>query len=511
LEAAEASRESRARPMEAEPLALAMHGIRKEFPGVVALDNIEFELRKGEVHVLLGENGAGKSTLMKILSGAYHKDGGEILLDGVLTEIKNPRHAQTLGIAIIYQELNLVPHLSAAQNIFLGREPQRYPGLVDKKRMAHEATRLLEDLGEAFDPLLPVNRLGVAHQQMVEVAKALSMNAGILIMDEPTSALTETEIGNLFATIRRLQARGVSVVYISHRLQELFQIGDRVTVLRDGTYVGTYPIAETTPRQLVRLMADRDITDHFPKRKAPLGDEVLRVENLSTHDKLEAVSLTLHRGEVLGIAGLLGSGRTELARAIFGADPIAAGRISVRQERVNIPSPAAAIGRGIGFLTEDRKKQGLVLSLSVKHNIGLSNMDRLAPKAVINSARMKALARTFVDKLQIKTPSIEQKVVNLSGGNQQKVALAKWLARDVDILIFDEPTRGIDVGAKVDIYELMNELTARGVGIIMISSELPEILAMSDHILVMNQGRVAREFSPEEATQEKVLSVALGH
>ena len=497
--------------MEPGQPALEMRGVRKEFPGVVALDNVDFELRRGEVHVLLGENGAGKSTLMKILSGAYHKDDGEILLNGEQTEIRSPRHAQNLGIAIIYQEFNLVPQLSAVENIFLGREPCLQPGLVDKKRMADDARRLLDELGEAFDPLLPVKRLSVAHQQMVEVAKALSMNASILIMDEPTSALTENEIKNLFATIRQLQAKGVSVVYISHRLQELFQIGDRVTVLRDGTYVGTYPIAETTPRQLVRLMADRDLTDHFPKRKAPLGDELLRVESLSTRDKLDDVSFSLHRGEVLGIAGLLGSGRTELARAIFGADAIDAGQISIRQEPVRISSPAAAIRRGIGFLTEDRKEQGLVLSLSVKHNIGLSNMDSLAPNSVINARKLNALAQRFVDKLQIKTPSIAQKVVNLSGGNQQKVALAKWLARDVDVLIFDEPTRGIDVGAKVDIYELMNELTANGVGIIMISSELPEILGMSDRILVMSAGRVAREFGSGEATQEQVLGAALGH
>ena len=497
--------------MEPGQPALEMRGVRKEFPGVVALDNVDFELRRGEVHVLLGENGAGKSTLMKILSGAYHKDDGEILLNGEQTEIRSPRHAQNLGIAIIYQEFNLVPQLSAVENIFLGREPCLQPGLVDKKRMADDARRLLDELGEAFDPLLPVKRLSVAHQQMVEVAKALSMNASILIMDEPTSALTENEIKNLFATIRQLQAKGVSVVYISHRLQELFQIGDRVTVLRDGTYVGTYPIAETTPRQLVRLMADRDLTDHFPKCKAPLGDEVLRIENLSTRDKLDDVSFSLRRGEVLGIAGLLGSGRTELARAIFGADAIDAGQISIRQEPVRISSPAAAIRRGIGFLTEDRKEQGLVLSLSVKHNIGLSNMDSLAPNSVINARKLNALAQRFVDKLQIKTPSIAQKVVNLSGGNQQKVALAKWLARDVDVLIFDEPTRGIDVGAKVDIYELMNELTANGVGIIMISSELPEILGMSDRILVMSAGRVAREFGSGEATQEQVLGAALGH
>jgi ribose transport system ATP-binding protein len=497
--------------MEAGYPALAMRAVRKEFPGVVALDNVDFELRRGEVHVLLGENGAGKSTLMKILSGAYQKDDGEILLDGEQTEIRSPRHAQDLGIAIVYQEFNLVPQLSAAENIFLGREPCLPPGLVDKKRMADDARRLLDELGEAFDPLLPVKSLSVAHQQMVEVAKTLSMNATILIMDEPTSALTENEIENLFVTIRRLQAKGVSVVYISHRLQELFQIGDRVTVLRDGKYVGTYRIDETTPRQLVRLMADRDLTDHFPKRKAPLGDEVLRVESLSTRDKLDDVSFSLRRGEVLGIAGLLGSGRTELARAIFGADAIDAGQVSIRQEPVRISSPTAAIRRGIGFLTEDRKEQGLVLSLSLKHNIGLSNMDSLAPNAVINTRSLNALAQRFVDKLRIKTPSIAQKVVNLSGGNQQKVALAKWLARDVDVLIFDEPTRGIDVGAKVDIYELMNELAANGVGIIMISSELPEILGMSDRILVMSGGRVAREFSSGEATQEEVLGAALGH
>jgi ribose transport system ATP-binding protein len=488
--------------------ALQMERIRKTFPGVVALDEVSFELRQGEVHVLLGENGAGKSTLMKILSGAYQKTSGQIRLNGQPIEIKNPKHAQELGIGIIYQELNLIPQLSAAENIYLGREPMRY-GLINQRSLERAAAQLLSSLGVELDVRKPVNELSIAQQQMVEVAKAISLDARILIMDEPTSALTEKEIAELFARIRQLKATGVSVVYISHRLEELFEIGDRVTVLRDGRNVGTHAIQEISKAELIRLMVNRELTNQFPKAAAPRGEEILRVENLS-NQKLRDVSFTLHRGEILGIAGLLGSGRTELARAIFGLDKIDAGDIYLKGQRQRNNSPRRAINSGLGFLTEDRKTQGLVLGLSVKENICLPSVEKFSRLGIVNGNKEQQAARRFVNELRIKTPNLQQQVVNLSGGNQQKVVLGKWLCSAADLFIFDEPTRGIDVGSKAEIYQLMNQLTAAGVAIMMISSELPEILGMSDRILVMHQGRLAGAFEAAEATQEKLLQCALG-
>jgi len=490
-------------------LALKMRGIRKTFPGAVALDGVDLEVAAGEVHILLGENGAGKSTLMKILSGAYEKDAGEIFVDARKVEIKNPKHARELGISIIYQEFNLIPHLSAAENIFLGREPERLAGVIDQRKIIRAAAALLNELGISFDPRLPIRALSVAQQQMVEVAKALSVDAKILIMDEPTSALTKTEIQELFAAVRRLKEKSVAIIYISHRLEELFEIGDRVTILRDGKYIATHDIAEVSIAQLVRLMVNRELKEHFPKQRAPRGEELLRVEHVS-NAKLKSISLTLRRGEVLGIAGLLGAGRTELARALFGADSIDAGKIFIENREVNIKSPGRAIKHGIGFLTEDRKTQGLVLNLSMQSNVSLPNTEKLSRFGVMRVASEQKLAAKYVGDLRIKTSSIRQKVMYLSGGNQQKVVLSKWLAGDAEVFIFDEPTRGIDVGAKVEIYQLMNRLTAQGKAIIMISSELPEILGMSDRILVMHQGRLSGEFSAEEATQEKILSAALG-
>ena len=494
----------------ADTTVLEMRHIGKTFPGVVALDDVDFELRPGEVHILLGENGAGKSTLMKILSGAYQKTSGEIFLDGAEVEIKNPKHAQTLGISTIYQEFNLIPHLSVGENIFLGREPRLLPGVIDQRAIFQDATRALKDLGLILSPRMLVKELRVAEQQMVEVAKALSLDARILIMDEPTAALTEHEIKELFATIRTLKAKGVSIVYISHRMEELFEIGDRVTVLRDGRSVGTYDVRAMSKSELIRLMVNRELTDLFPKEKAAIGAEVLRVEALCTKGGLKNISFTLHKGEVLGIAGLLGAGRTELARAIFGLDNLTSGTIYVKGAPQRIGSPRAAINSGIGFLTEDRKSQGLVLPLSVKENLCLSSVDKFSSWGVMNANAEQQAADRYVKELRIKTPSLQQKVVFLSGGNQQKVVLSKWLCSEAEVFIFDEPTRGVDVGAKTEIYQLMNRLTAAGVAIIMISSELLEVLGMSDRVLVMREGQIAGEFSAEEATSERVLQCALG-
>lgn len=491
-------------------MILQMRNIKKTFPGVVALDNVNFDLRRGEVHILLGENGAGKSTLMKILSGAYQKTSGEIYLDGKKVEIKNPKHAQELGISIIYQEFNLVPHLTAAENIFLGREKEILPGIIDQKHLFEASQKLLDDLGVAINSRKLIKELGVAEQQMVEVAKALSLDAKILIMDEPTSALTEHEIAQLFSTIRNLKQKGVSIIYISHRMEELFEIGDRVTVLRDGKYIGTHNIQEISRDELIRMMVNRELKEQFPKQPAEPGEEILRVENLTRRGVLHNISFSLRRGEILGISGLLGSGRTELARAIFGVDKIDSGKIYINGQLKKVNSPRSAINLGIGYLTEDRKTQGLILILSVKENISLPNLDRISSFGVLDLSKEENTALKFIHELRIKTPGIHQKVMYLSGGNQQKVVLSKWLGCQTDILIFDEPTRGIDVGSKVEIYQLMNKLTAQGVGIIMISSELPEILGMSDRILVMHQGRIKGEFSTEEATQEKILKCALG-
>ena len=488
---------------------LRLRGIRKAYPGVVALDGVDFDLRAGEVHVLLGENGAGKSTFVRILSGATTRDSGEIEIDGRAIDIAGPRHAQDLGISAIYQEFNLVPQLSAGENIFLGREPSR-AGLIDRGRMMADASALLDGLGVRLDPRTPVRGLGVAQQQMVEVAKALSTQARVLIMDEPTSALTDSEIRELFAAMRRLTARGVGIIYISHRMEEIAEVGQRVTVFRDGRHVATVDAAGASVPALIKMMAGRELTEHFPRRRRAPGKELLRVEHLACGKRLRDVSLVLREGEVLGIAGLLGAGRTELARAIFGADRPDSGRVVIQGEEVHARSPADSIRRGVGFLPEDRKTQGLVLGLAVQSNLGLPSVHRLSRLGIIDAPALGAVARKWVDELRIKTPALAQLVGLLSGGNQQKVVLGKWLATSAHVLILDEPTRGIDVGARMEIYELMNKLTDSGVGILMISSDLPEILGMSDRVLVMREGRVQAELGASEATQERVLGAALG-
>jgi ribose transport system ATP-binding protein len=446
---------------------------------------------------------------MKVLSGAIRSDSGEIELDGQPVHIQGPAHAQALGIRIIYQEFNLVPQLSAAENIFLGREPTLGLGIVDRRRLEQESARRLEELGVRIDPSRPVAELGVAQQQMVEVAKALYGEARVLIMDEPTSALTKSEIDALFTTIQRLTAGGVAVIYISHRLEEVERIGNRVTVLRDGRHVATHTVGKVALGELIRLMANRELKEHFPKRRVARGEELLRVEGLRG-GILENVAFSVHRGEVVALAGLLGAGRTEVARAITGADPASADRVRIKGRDGRPKAPRDAIRRGVGFLPEDRKTQGLVLERSVQENVALPSTERLSPRGIVNRRAERALAGREVDDLHIKTPSLDQKVVLLSGGNQQKVVLGKWLGAEVDLLIMDEPTRGIDVAAKVEIYEEMNRLTAKGAGILMISSELPEVLGMSDRILVMRQGRIVAEMDAAGATQEQVLRAALG-
>ncbi len=497
--------------MSASAPVLRMSGICKRYPGVVALEDVAFDVRRGEVHILLGENGAGKSTLMKILAGAVRRDAGTIELDGRALTEPGPRAAQAAGVSIIYQEFNLIPHLTVAENILLGREPRtRLPGVIDQAAVFREGARRLAELGVDIDARATVASLGVAEQQMVEVAKALSIEAKVLVMDEPTSALSDQEIERLFAAIRSLKARGVGIVYISHRMDELYRIGDRVTVLRDGRLIGTCAIAETDLDALVRMMVGRDLTEKFPKEPVPPGEDALRVEGLARRGVLHDISFSLRRGEVVGLAGLMGSGRTELARAIFGADPIDAGSIRVNGRSETLNTPRAAIAAGVGFLTEDRKRQGLVLGLSVTENVCLPSVDRFSTAGCMHAAREAAEAERAIADLRIKTPGAGQRVVNLSGGNQQKVVLAKWLCRGADVLLFDEPTRGIDVGSKVEIYRLINRLAAEGKAILMISSELPEILGMSDRILVMCRGRIAGEFAAGTATQETLLQCALG-
>lgn len=493
------------------PPLLEMRGISKRYPGVVALDSVHLEILPGEVHALVGENGAGKSTLMKILAGAETRDAGAVLLDGRPTHVHRPQDAMALGINIIYQEFNLVPHLSAAENIYLGREPAaRIPGFIDFKKLYGDAQSIMNSLGVEVDVRTEVSRLSVAQQQMVEIAKATSRNSRVIAMDEPSATLTEHELQNLFELIRELKSRGVGVIYISHRLEEIFEICDRVTVLRDGHYIGTLVTAETGRDEIIRMMVGRELKESIPKRPVAPGEPILEVIGLTRRGIFEAISFTVRRGEIVGIGGLVGAGRTEVARAIFGADPIDAGEIRILGKTVRPRSPREAIGLGIGLVPEDRKSLGLILSMVVRENTTLANLDLLTILGFVNRKQEKEVAERYVRDLRVRTPTIEQEVKNLSGGNQQKVVLAKWLFTNSQVLIFDEPTRGIDVGAKIEIYELMNDLAARGAGMVMISSELPELLGMSDRILVMHEGRIAGELAREEATQEKVMHLATG-
>ncbi|HPO12976.1 MAG TPA: sugar ABC transporter ATP-binding protein [Candidatus Hydrogenedentes bacterium] len=490
---------------------LEMRDVTKRFPGVLALDKAHLKLRPGDVHCLLGENGAGKSTMMKILAGAQPADSGEILIDGTAVQILSPHHAQELGISMIYQEFNLSPYLSVAENIFLGREPRlgKSP-FIDWKRMYNDSREILKRIRVDLDVRRPVNELSVAQQQMVEIAKALSVKAKIIVMDEPSATLTEHELAALFDLIRTLRSDGIGLIYISHRLEEVFEIGDQVTVMRDGQHVATKPVSELNREEIIRMMVGRELTEEYPKEFFTRGEERLRVEGLGREGAFSDVSFSLYTGEIVSLTGLVGAGRTEVARAIFGADKITAGRIFLDGKPVEVRSPQDAIKYGIGLLTEDRKNQGLVLGMTVRENTTLASLKKLVKRLFINRKEERSVAEQYVRELQIKTPSVEQVVQNLSGGNQQKVVLAKWLFTQSRVLIFDEPTRGIDVGAKAEIFKLMNALIKKGVAILMISSELPEVLGMCDRVLVMHEGRLAGELTREEASQERIMRLATG-
>ena len=494
-----------------DELLLVMEGIEKSFPGVHALDQCRFELRRGEVHALVGENGAGKSTLMKLLTGEYSKDAGHIYFKGQEIEIPSPRAAQHLGISMIHQELHLMPHLTVAQNIFVGREPRgRFSFLLDDQAMNAQAQNLFAMMHLKLDPRTKVSDLTIANQQMVEIAKALSFNSEVLIMDEPTAALTDNEIDELFNIIRRLRDQGVGVVHISHRLEELKQISDRVTVMRDGHYIDTVKTDEVSIDRIINMMVGRTIYEAKPQLPEKNDmDTVLEVKNLNRGKEIKNVSFRLKKGEILGFSGLVGAGRTEVARAIFGADPINSGTIYIRGKKVAIKSPNDAVAHGIAYLSEDRKRYGLALGMDVESNIVLAAFKKfLSALGWINKNKTTETADHFVQALSIKTPGLQQKVKNLSGGNQQKVIIGKWLTADTEILIFDEPTRGIDVGAKSEIYRLLNDLAQQGKSIIMISSELPEILRMSHRILVMCEGRITGELNVQDATQEAIMKYA---
>ena len=488
-----------------------LEDIAKSFPGVRALDGVSFDLRAGEVHALLGENGAGKSTLVKIVSGVYRPDRGTIRLAGETVKITDPTHAQALGIVPVHQELHLEPYLSVAENIFLGRQPVGRFGLIDYRRMNREAGALLDRLGVSLDPEAIVESLSVAQRQIIAIARAASTTARIVIFDEPTSSLTERETNLLFEMIGRLRAQGLGIIYISHRMEEIFRLCDRVTVFRDGRYVATRPVSETNMRDLIAMMVGRNLDEVARGEAAEAGATVLEVRHLGKRGLLRDISFSVRRGEIVGVAGLVGAGRTELARAIFGDLDIDQGEIRV-EDRLMPPRylPSRAILAGIGLVPEDRKEQGLVTGLPVRENISMALLKALSRLGILSMRRERKLAETYVGKLAIKTPSIEQKATFLSGGNQQRVVIAKWLATNPKLLIVDEPTRGVDVGAKAEIHALLRDLARGGMAIMMISSDLPEVLAMSDRILVMHQGRIAADLPGREATQESVMHYATG-
>lgn len=491
-------------------IVLKMEKICKYYPGVTALDHVDFELRKGEVHALLGENGAGKSTLCKIIAGAQPMDDGSYCLDGEQIRTLTPQSAKDKGVSMIYQEFNLVPYLKVYENMFLGKEIER--GIyADKRAMIRKTREVFERFHIEIDPNSRISDLSNAYKQQVEIAKAVLENAKVLIMDEPTAPLGNREVENLFEMIRTLKSEGVSIIYISHRLEELFEISDRITVMRDGQYIETLNTKDTNKSALVKLMVGRDLSEDYPQRSTPIGEEVLRVEHLSTVEtKLHDVSFTLHKGEILGFAGLVGAGRTEVMRALFGADHRSSGTVYVGGKQVEILRPIDAIHHGIALIPEDRKGQVVSLTLSIRENISLVMLHTLQSFLRISRKKERTLVDSYMNALAVKAPSMEQLTKNLSGGNQQKVVVAKWLATNADIIILDEPTRGIDIGAKYEIYLIMNRLVKEGKSIIMISSEMPELIGMSDRIIVMHQGSVSGELTKEEVSQERILEMASG-
>lgn len=489
-----------------------MSGIEKRFAGVHALKGVDFELESGEVHALLGENGAGKSTLMKILAGIYPVDEGEIFIEGNKVSINSVKDAQALGISIIHQEISLVPHLSVAENIFLGKEPVTKTGWIDWKKMIEETRKTLQQFGLELSPEVPVKKLTVAQQQMIEIIKAVSFRAKMIVMDEPTSSLTEKEVEFLFQTIGHLKEQGVGIVYISHRMNELFAITDRITVLRDGALIGTVRTKDTTADQLISMMVGRELTQYYIKDTAPEngGEIVLSVHNLSKKGVLNDASFELKKGEILGFAGLVGAGRSELMKCIFGLDAFDEGEIRIDGKPLIIRNPNDAIKHGIAYVTENRKEEGLFLIRSVQYNITIKVLDKFIKWFRVNARYEDQKTRQFINELSIKTPNPDQEVRNLSGGNQQKVLISRWLATNPRILILDEPTRGVDVGAKAEIYAIMNRLVKEGVSIIMISSELPEVINMSDRIAVMYKGGIRTILNRDEFSQETIMHYATG-
>ncbi len=493
--------------MEASPDILEARGISKAFPGVQALDRVDLSLKRGEVHALVGENGAGKSTLMRIFDGIYQPDAGEILVDGRAVRIENPHQAILLGVSMVHQEPKLALPLSIAENVYMGRLPTKGKGRVDWQQLNANAGELLKTLGVELDPATPVFTLSIAHRQLVQIAKALSYNARVIILDEPSASITPIELETLFGVILRLKERGVSFIYISHRIDEVFRIGDNVTVLKDGRRVRCLPLSEIDKAGLIALMVGRTLGYTFPPKRGQFGEIALEVRNF-TGERFRAVSFSVRRGEILGIAGLVGAGRTELVRAVYGAEQPTGGDLRVRGRSVRTRSPQEAIALGIGYLAEDRK-DSLIMPLSVRENITVAAPEKVSRHGLFDRVRQKAIALEYVKMLNVRTPTIEQLILNLSGGNQQKVAFAKWLVKGTEVLIFDEPTRGIDVGAKVEIYLLLDRLAREGKAIIMISSELPEILGMSDRILVISDGRLVGELAAEGATEEQILEMAI--
>ncbi|HHW32385.1 MAG TPA: sugar ABC transporter ATP-binding protein [Clostridiaceae bacterium] len=491
---------------------LEIKHVTKSFPGVVALDDVSFNIKKGEIHALVGENGAGKSTLIKILSGAYSLDKGYLVLKGKNVKFNSPIEAIAQGISVVHQEIKLVGTLTVAENIFIGRLPlNKKTHLVNWNKLNHNARLLLDSIGSDIDEKEYVNNLSIAQQQLVEICKALSYNSEIIIMDEPSATLTYAELEILFTILRKLKEQKITIIYISHRLEEIFEIADTVTVLRDGKHIHTGDVNEFDRKKLISMMVGRELENEYPKEFAERGEPLLEVKNLNRPGKLKNISFTLYRGEILGIAGLVGSGRTEMARTIFGADKNKknSGEIFIKGKKVEINSVQDATKYGIALIPEDRKTQGLVLLMSIKENVSMANIKRIISKGFLNRKKETDLANKFIDVLQIQAPDENFVVRNLSGGNQQKVVIAKWLAANSDILILDEPTRGVDVGAKAEIYKLLNTFIASGKGVIMISSDMPEIIGMCDRVLVFRDGTITGEFTREEVTQEKLLDCAI--